>query len=40
MKTSFHVEGPLEFARSKEKVLWKSIQAKYARQLASATMLQ
>jgi len=40
MKTGFQALGPWEFSRSTEKVLWKSIEAKYAGQLASATPLQ
>jgi hypothetical protein len=40
MKTSFQAMGPLEFVHGKESALWKSIEAKYASQLASATPFQ
>jgi hypothetical protein len=40
MKTGFQAMGPWEFARSNEKVLWKSIEAKYADQLARASASQ
>jgi hypothetical protein len=40
MKTGFMSDGPVEFARGKEAMLWKSIEAKYADELASAPLLK
>jgi len=40
MNTGLQAMGPWEFVRSSEKALWKSIEAKYADQLASATPFQ
>jgi len=40
MKTGLVETGPSRFRRGKETALWKSIEAKYADQLASARPLQ
>jgi hypothetical protein len=40
MKTAFVEDGPSRFRRSKDTLLWKSIKAEYADQLASASLFK
>jgi hypothetical protein len=40
MKNGFHSHGSIEFACGKESGLWKSIETKYATELASAAPLK
>jgi hypothetical protein len=40
MKNGFHSLGSIEFVRGKESGLWKTIETKYAEDLASASPLK
>jgi hypothetical protein len=40
MKNGFQSHGSIEFARGKESGLWKSIETKYAAELAAASPLK
>jgi hypothetical protein len=40
MKTGFVSCGPFKFRRGKETALWKSVEAKYADKLASASVFK